>query len=308
VAQARLADRATRAARARGVAPAESAVLEPVTLARRDGNGAAAGAPPPRGEGNAEEWLTARAETRGGNGGGSRASRASSAARIRMRVRYTKRGPARFIGSRELAEVFYRVVRRASLPVASSAGYHPLPRLSFGPGLPLGLASDAEFLDLDLTDHVAPDVLVRSLDGQLPDGMRIEAAAPLLPGAPGIGAAITAFRYRVEIPSSVCAGETLAARVAAFEAAASFPVVKRGKGGAERTVDVRPTTTLTLFPPDGLEVTARVTTGATPAVHAVVATALGLDDERARRLAITKVDTLFAEGAGSHVGSGLATG
>jgi radical SAM family uncharacterized protein/radical SAM-linked protein len=304
VAQAHLADRAGRAARARGVVPGESAALEPAALAPANGNGAAAGAPA-RGEGNAEEWLGARAEAPAGNGGGPRSSRASSpAAAIRMRVRYAKRGPARFIGSRELAEVFYRVVRRASLPVAFSAGYHPLPRLSFGPGLPLGLASDSEFLDLDLTAHVAPDVLIRALDGQLPDGMRIEAAAPLLPGAPGIGAAIAAFRYRVEVPASVCAGETLAARVAAFEAAASFPVLKRGKGGAVRAVDVRPTTTLALFPPHGLEVTARVTAGATPAVHAVVAAALGLDDGEARRLAITKVDTLFAKGDGAQAGSG----
>ncbi len=290
VAQTRLADRAVRAARARGVVPSDGAVLEPVALAGRNGNGDGARMLL-RGEGNAEEWLAAPEAALGGACGGTSASTRSAA--IRVRLRYTKRGPARIIGSRELAEVFYRATRRASVPVAFSAGYHPLPRLSFGPGLPLGVASDGEFVDIDLTVHLPSETLVRALDAQLPEGMRVADAAPLAPGALGIGAAIVAFRYRVDVSTSACTDNALAARVAAFEADASVPVVKHGKRGNIRTVDARPTTSLTLCPPDSLEVTVRLTTAATAPVRAVVAAVLDLDDEETRRLVVTKVDTTF---------------
>src|SRR5262249_13102112 len=59
----------------------------------------------------------------------------------RVRPRYRKVGPARFTGTRELSTTSLRAARRARLPVAFSRGHHPLPRLSFGPALPVGVSS-----------------------------------------------------------------------------------------------------------------------------------------------------------------------
>ena len=44
-----------------------------------------------------------------------------------------------------------RTLRRTGLPLAYSAGFHPKPILSFGPPLPLGVESEAEYFDLELT-------------------------------------------------------------------------------------------------------------------------------------------------------------
>ena len=45
--------------------------------------------------------------------------------------------------------MFARAIRRARLPIAYSQGFHPLPRFSFGPALPLGVESEEEFLILN---------------------------------------------------------------------------------------------------------------------------------------------------------------
>src|SRR5581483_4384057 len=100
-------------------APVDAAPL-PATL------GGAAAAPPEDdgrdGEGNAEEWLGAVPS--------SLAPDAAAAPPVaRARLRYRKVGPARFIGTRELGNVFLRAARRAVLPIAFSHGHHPLPRL-----------------------------------------------------------------------------------------------------------------------------------------------------------------------------------
>ena len=51
----------------------------------------------------------------------------------------------------------YRSLRRSGLPLAFSAGFHPLPRVSFHDALPLGVESLAETLDVDLAAPVPED-------------------------------------------------------------------------------------------------------------------------------------------------------
>src|SRR5262249_46214633 len=124
------------------------------------------GAPAANGEGNAEEWLDAVPS--------SLAPAAPAPVAVqRLRLRYRKVGSARFIGSRELGTVFARAARRARLPVAFSHGHHPLPRLSFGPGLPVGASSEAELLDIDLSAVVSAAEARARLATELPDGLEL---------------------------------------------------------------------------------------------------------------------------------------
>src|SRR4029078_4825839 len=81
----------------------------------------------------------------------------------RMRIRYRKVGPARFIGTRELSTVFFRAIRRAGVPIAFSNGHHPLPRIGFGPALPVGVSSDDELVDLELIERREPDAVLAAL-------------------------------------------------------------------------------------------------------------------------------------------------
>jgi radical SAM family uncharacterized protein/radical SAM-linked protein len=292
-AQGRLATHAARAAQARGAAPPVERLLDPIRVAGVD-TASPSEAILPRGQGNAEEWLEG-AEPTSQPQTSMVAARAPRRARIRLC--YTKHGPARHIGSRELAELFYRATRRAKLPMAFTEGHHPLPRLSFGPGLPLGIASEEEFVDLDLTAEMSPAAVARDLDAQLPEGMRVLRAWSCPLDAPGLASAIESFTYLVQLPGSPASRPGVAERVAAFQQAQTFPVTKRGKGGVARTVDARPTTQLRLRDCGDLELEIRWSHTGTLSAAAIVGALLDLDHEGTRRLDITKSATRLSPAA-----------
>ena len=93
---------------------------------------------------------------------------------MKLRLRYSKLGKIRFTSHRDTARVWERAMRRAGVPVATSAGFTPRPRLSFGLALPTGAESVAEYLDLDVVDAAMSDDdiagLPAALDEVLPVG------------------------------------------------------------------------------------------------------------------------------------------
>jgi len=88
-------------------------------------------------------------------------------------VRYAKRGKMRFASHRDVARVFERGVRRAGLPIAYSAGFTPHPKISYAGGAPTGVASEAEYLSLALTERQAETQVCQRLDAALPDGIDV---------------------------------------------------------------------------------------------------------------------------------------
>src|SRR5262249_17886956 len=145
--------------------------------------------------------------------------------------------------------VLARAARRAGLPVAFSRGHHPLPRLSFGPALPLGASSEDELFDLDLTAPVGTVEALATLGSELPEGLALLGAVDIPRSARSIDGSVAGFRWEVdlrELPERP-APHTVAAAVSRFRNGAPLPVCKAGKGG-ERIVDARDTITVLEHP------------------------------------------------------------
>ncbi len=85
---------------------------------------------------------------------------------FRYRVRYAKQGDLRFLGHLELASIIHRALRRARFPLAYTQGFHPQPRVSFGPPLAVGVQSDNEYFDVYLTRYQEPGDLIERLRGE----------------------------------------------------------------------------------------------------------------------------------------------
>ncbi len=95
---------------------------------------------------------------------------------MKLRMRATKLGKIRFTSHRDAARLWERALRRADLPVASSEGFTPRPKISFGLALPTGAESTAEYVDVDLREPIAPadiDTLPATLTAVLPDGFDV---------------------------------------------------------------------------------------------------------------------------------------
>ena len=101
-------------------------------------------------------------------------------------VRYAKRGKMRFASHRDVGRAFERGVRRAGLPIAYSAGFTPHPKISYAGGAPTGVASEAEYLSLALTDRQDETQVCQRLDAALPDGIDvIDVTEDARKGGPG---------------------------------------------------------------------------------------------------------------------------
>ena len=68
----------------------------------------------------------------------------------RVRLGYRKLGRIAYTSHLDTVRTFPRMLRRVGLPLYYSEGFHPKPRLTFGPALPVGTASLAEYLDVRL--------------------------------------------------------------------------------------------------------------------------------------------------------------
>jgi len=97
----------------------------------------------------------------------------------RVRFRFSKTGIARFLGHLELILVVIRATRRAGLALRYSQGFHPMPKLSFGAPLPVGMESLEEYLDIEFAAFVAPEEALGKLNAELPEGIRFLSASPL---------------------------------------------------------------------------------------------------------------------------------
>ncbi|MFI6942717.1 TIGR03936 family radical SAM-associated protein [Streptomyces sp. NPDC050418] len=94
----------------------------------------------------------------------------------RIRLRYTKRGRLRFTSHRDFQRAFERALRRAEVPMAYSAGFTPHPKVSYANAAPTGTGSEAEYLEIALTEKRDPAQLRALLDESLPDGLDITEA------------------------------------------------------------------------------------------------------------------------------------
>jgi len=245
---------------------------------------------PQSSSGNAEDWLAGDPNTIAASGVEKRPAVA------RVRVSYSKLAEARFLGAKETATLFARATRRARLPVAYSQGFHPLPRLSFGPALPLGIESEEEFLDIELTEALPASEVGRRLDAELPRGFTVSWAQTVELRAPSIDAGIHGFRYTVSLaslPADKQESAFLAGKLSEFHASPTFPMRKHSRGG-EKIVDAKQfisqvalTTRFTL----SLE-TQRTSTG-TIKPQEFVGILFGLSPEDVKVLQLRKIQTYF---------------
>ncbi len=133
-----------------------------------------------------------------------------------VRIRYGKLGRLVALSHLEIMHAILRAVRRAGLPVAWSQGFHPKPRVSFGPALPVGVESSCEHLDLELMGIHDPSEVMATLAPQLPSGLPLYEAKAIDPREPSISEAQLAVHYLASFPESW--GMTdLSDRIAAFE-------------------------------------------------------------------------------------------
>src|ERR1700741_3838482 len=117
----------------------------------------------------------------------------------RIRIRYAKRGPLRFTAHGDFARAFERAIRRAGVPIASSQGFTPHPKISYASAAPTGVASEAEYLEIGLQATADPEVVRASLAAALSPGLDVLDAVEAR-GGTSLADRIDASSWRIELP------------------------------------------------------------------------------------------------------------
>jgi len=113
------------------------------------------------------------------------------------RLSFTKGSSVQFLSHLDLAKTIERALRRADIPLAYSEGFHPHPKMSFGPALAVGISSLEEYLDLETVIDIPAEDLQKRLNRSLPDGLQILAVKRCLKHPKPLNAVINRAVYNL---------------------------------------------------------------------------------------------------------------
>ncbi len=116
----------------------------------------------------------------------------------KYRAQLTKGDEIRYISHLDYAGVMERAIRRAKLPAAYSEGFNPHLKMSFASPLSLGVTSDAEYMDFELTKPLCQPEIFDRLSRALPPGIKLIRLKPVKEPRPCEGKKHKALMAEVE--------------------------------------------------------------------------------------------------------------
>jgi hypothetical protein len=115
----------------------------------------------------------------------------------RVLVKYCKEGEVSLLSHRETMHSLERALRRSCLPMAYTSGFNPRPRISYSPALPLGVAAEAEYIEVVMDKDVDMEDSINEINRSLPVGLRVSEVQNLAPNIPKLSRWTRYGLYRV---------------------------------------------------------------------------------------------------------------
>ncbi len=159
---------------------------------------------------------------------------------MKVRIRFSKEGPVKFIGHLDTMRYFQKAVRRAGLPAAFSGGYSPHMILSFASPLGVGVSSVGEYFDLELAETVPLGEIREKLNQVMAEGFQVLSVRKIPDGKGGNAMSLVAAAdYLVSFREGWIPSGNWKEKVQEFMALPSIPALKKTKKGQEER-DIRP--------------------------------------------------------------------
>jgi radical SAM-linked protein len=153
----------------------------------------------------------------------------------KIRLRYSKKGRARYISHLDLMATMRRALLRAGVRLKYSEGFNPHPYASVALPLSVGYESVCELIDIGTEVELVPDGLPEQINPVLPEGLEIvEAYSPARKFSDIAWTEISGL-LGYDTGAVQCVEERLAERYAA----ASIVVSKKTKRGISN-IDIAP--------------------------------------------------------------------
>lgn len=156
----------------------------------------------------------------------------------RLRLTFSKSGPARYIGHLDLARVLERSFNRVKLPIAYTQGFNPHPRMQMATALPLGTISEHEYADIWMTTAMEPAAAQQLIMSKMAPGIDVYRVEDVPIKGKSLQVRTISSDYKVELLDAVDAG-VINGRLSDLLAAESMIRV-RTRGKKRKEYDLRP--------------------------------------------------------------------
>lgn len=158
---------------------------------------------------------------------------------MKARIKFRKYGVLRFIGHLDVMRFFQKLMRRADIPIAFTGGYSPHMIMSFASPLGIGLTSDGEYLDIELTAPVDSREAIKRMNKECVEGIEIISIRQISDEKKMTGMTILAAAdYLISVKKGALP-ENWKEAFADFMAQREICVIKQTKR-SEREEDIRP--------------------------------------------------------------------
>mgnify|MGYP006287295947 CR=1 FL=1 len=91
----------------------------------------------------------------------------------KLRIRFQRGEEAKYISHLDIIKVFERALKRANISVEYTKGRNSHPQMVFGLPLPVGITSEAEYVDIDLKETIEPEQFLKRVNNSFPAGFKI---------------------------------------------------------------------------------------------------------------------------------------
>ncbi|MDO5550615.1 MAG: TIGR03936 family radical SAM-associated protein [Lachnospiraceae bacterium] len=116
---------------------------------------------------------------------------------MKVRIKFSKQGPARFIGHLDVMRYFQKVMRRADVSIHYSGGFSPHQIMSFAAPLGVGITSMGEYLDIEVDDTEDLATMKRRMNETMAEGFHVESCRRLPDDAGNAMSIVAAAEYTI---------------------------------------------------------------------------------------------------------------
>lgn len=156
----------------------------------------------------------------------------------RVLLKFTKVNSAKFISHLDTMRTLHRALRRAGIPISYSKGFNPHASISVAAPLSLGLASTAEYADIELDEFIDWSTIKEKLNKVLPEGIKILSALNITQKMPSSMGSVEGAQYIIKLQHNMKEQE-IDNIIHEIMSSVEIYKNKRTKSG-EKLVDIRP--------------------------------------------------------------------
>jgi len=157
----------------------------------------------------------------------------------KLRLKFSKNGPIKFIGHLDVMRYFQKAIRRAEIDIKYSEGFSPHQIISFAQPLSVGATSDGEYMDITVNSMKSADDIMNGLNAVMNEGIKILAVRELSEHDEKAMTAAYAAKYRISFREKFIPEYDWIDLFSKYIALDTLPAMKKTKKG-EKEIDMKP--------------------------------------------------------------------